>query len=252
MKNKIVLIGLLFGVFTSQAHSATSTVAQYQNLVETWLGLRAQERALVQDWQQHKGVLEQRLQLLKQEKKLLKQTLLESRSAQNQVDVRRAELLKTQSELETAQSELATWLDFRFRAVHSTLNQLPPPLVKNWSEQIAANGESKDNSERLDLLLTLYRQRDEFNSRVSYLKSMVAINGDESILIEQIYLGGQIAYFSTPDGSKTGLGYVANNQWVWLESDLISEQQFRLAKAMLDHQVAAELIPLPVNVEQTK
>ena len=238
----VVILG---GSFSASAN----TVSEYQSLVNKWLSLSQQNRVLLADWQSHKSVLTQRLQLVKEEKSLLQEKLSKSKNQQDQVSKRRSEILAEQSQLEQDQALMSQWLTQTLNTMTNQLAQLPPPLQKIWQEELTLIRDDASNSEKLEVVLMLYSKHSEFNQRISFQKSTIHLANQETRLVEQLYIGSKVAYISAPDGSFTGIGFVANNQWQWQLNNAISAEQFRSAKAMLAHTQAAEFMSLPVKLE---
>ena len=229
-----------------------STVKQYSQLVEQWLSLNQQNSQLMSDWQLHKPVLEQRLSLLKQEQIQLVARLKQSKNQQDEVTLKRNHILNKQSQLESEQEVLTNWLKQEVSKLHNRLLQLPPPLKTSWQHDLAQYEISQSNSEKLELLLVLQKKRTEFNERVTFEKSKIRLTQNDERLIEQLYFGEKLAYFSTPDGSQTGIGYIKDKKWFWQLGNSISYAQFQSAKAMLQHKEAASFIAMPVILEQTR
>lgn len=246
LKNITSVLILVSGcVFNTHA----STVKDYQLLVTQWLNLHKQRNLLASDWQNQKPLLEQRLMLLNIERQRLEQKLADSKQQNDQVSERRNHILQAQSQLESEQNALTLWLEQTLRYAHSQIPTLPPPLSSAWQEALSQISPDSSNSETLETLLLLQSQRHAFNQRISYEKSKVILENGENTLLEQLYIGEKLAYISTPDGSRTGLGYVTNDQWQWRLNNEIDSAMFQQAKAMLQHRQEAEFMALPIQLE---
>jgi len=248
MKRSIIATLLILSGATAYS-AAANTVDKYQKLMEKWLSLEAQERAIRQDWQTAKPLLEERMRLIKAEKALLKNKLDKSKEQQDEVAIKRTELLNQQTLLEQEQNKISQWLSMQLTDAKNQMSAYPPVLQKTWLELLSQLHDTSSNSEQLDILLALYAKREEFNNRVSYNKSKLTLENGEERLVEQLYFGVQLGYFMSSDGSLTGIGYSKNHEWRWQIKNAITPEQFTQAKAMYQNNAPADLLELPVLLE---
>lgn len=247
---KITLVLLIATACLFESHA--STIKDYQLLVDKWLNLHKQRNQLIADWQSQKPLLEQRLRLLNIEKQRLKEKLAQSKQHNDEVSERRNQILLAQSKLESEQHELALWLEQSIIYAHSRITSLPPPLANTWRQSLLQITDASTDSETLEVLLLLQSKRQAFNQRISFEKSKITLATGQNVLLEQIYIGEKLAYVSTPDGTQTGIGFVANNQWQWQLNNEMPYADFVKAKAMLQHRQEADFIALPVTLEQSQ
>lgn len=248
MKRSTIAQLLVFSTVISFS-AAANTVEKYQSLMDKWLKLESQEKAIKQAWYNSKPLMNERVRLLKTEKALLREKLKKSQQQQDDVANKRTELLKQQTKLEHEQNKINQWLKIQLTNAKSQMNTYPPVLQNTWQDLLSQLHDESSNSEQLDVLLALFAKREEFSDRVSYNKSKLTLANGEERLVEQLYFGLQLGYFMSPDGSNTAIGYVKNHQWQWQSENSITPEQFAQAKAMYQNTTPASLLELPVTLE---
>lgn len=242
------------------AFADTSTPEQ---LMGQWLNLEAQKGALQSNWARSRDNLDQRLALLEVEQRRLKEILSQRVVATTDVDQRRLALLQTQEKLEQEQAALGTQLTHYVQRAGLLHPRLPPPLNAQWSEKLAAVSQPSANlSERLELLLSLFKQVDEFNSRVALHIGAMDIPDANSqpraLLTSQIYLGVSQGWYVSDDGRAFGFGRPTSTGWKWwhgqdAERELgrpLNAEAIVRVKKILENPTTAEFVTLPVKISQ--
>nr|WP_249118479.1 DUF3450 family protein [Pseudoalteromonas sp. NEC-BIFX-2020_015] len=234
----------------------SSKAEQVDSLVERWLSTEQQQSALTNEWITQQPLLEQRLTLLKAEQKQLTQLLAQDSESGNEVDQARGELLALQNSMETDQAYLTGWLKTQFINVNDLIYRLPPPLEKSWREQLSvhdgtdndqANKNLKSNSDRLTLLLKLFDDLSQFDSRISSYQSAITLPNGEQKLVSQIYMGISLGWYISLDNTYAAQGFATDNGWRWQAiDDQQSVLQVKQMLAMLNQQKEAEFINLNI------
>lgn len=245
MKTILYFLSILLSV--SALANTKSPTQQADSLMTQWVAIEKQNAQLKVQWQENKGLLQQRLALLKQEQKQLQSLSGNHHKKVDDVAREREQLLTLQTSIETTQQQLSRWLDREFAQVNNIAGQLPPPLTKSWQETLATL-DQKNISNRLETLLTLYQKFSEFNGRISTTQdSITDTNGQEKV-VQQIYLGVARGWYLSLDGTTAIAGVPSAEGWVWQHNKPLDPQPLKDALAMIKHQQEARLVTLPLSL----
>ncbi|MEC4727655.1 DUF3450 domain-containing protein [Shewanella sp. D64] len=276
-KTNILLVSqsLALLLLSIQGVSAQGVVAEADDLVAKWLNLEQQSNALSSHWIMSKPVLEQRVELLKREELQLKNLLSADHSATTQVEAKRSELLALQNNMESDQATLSQWVNVELSQVQGIIEQLPPPLAKSWRAAIKEkhiNIQSSDSvsvepakskvnsidttSSKLELLLSLYLQLNEFEQRVSSYETQIETLDGEVRLVKQLYLGISRGWYVTLDSQSVAEGVSTVTGWRWQVNESLTPDTIETALMMIAHKKEANFIELPfsltVDAKQTQ
>lgn len=250
-KNLILKYCLLISLFLALPVNATAeqqAVQQLDTLVQQWLGLEQQQQQVQQDWQQRKQSLQQGISLLQAEQKQLQQMLDRNNKKNNTVDEKRSELLAQQQQLEQQQQQGTKKISALLQQVQVIQPQLPPPLQQLWQQELDSLSVNADSSIKLQRALFLLGKLAEFQQRLS-LDDMTLTTADgQQVRVRQLYLGASQAWFSSADGSYTGIGFPTSTGWTWQFDNSIDSAPILSAIAILEKRAQAELISLPIQL----
>jgi hypothetical protein len=251
---------LLLGSYSWAAFAQTNTP---EELMGQWLNLEMQKGSLQSNWSRSRDNLDQRFALLEVEQKRLKEILSQRTVTTSEVDQRRLVLLQSQEQLEQEQAHLEGQLKKYVQRAQLLQPRLPPPLNVLWNEKLAlATQENNSASERLEQLLTLFKQFDEFNQRVALHIGALEIPGADNqthpVLANQIYLGVSQGWYASDDGKSYGFGRPTSTGWKWwhnqdAERELgraLNAQAILRVKQILENPTTAEFVSLPVKISQ--
>jgi hypothetical protein len=232
-------------------HAADDPVATVDDLVRRWTGLEHQNDLLQANWRQDKPVLEQQLVLLEREISELAQVLEASEQEQGAVEQRRLELLQQQTQLEQEQAALDAGLQQASLGLQALQAQLPPPLVEAWSEQLPRLQDPLLNtSERLQLVLELLGQLDDFQQKVSLNETIMRLADGNDYLVKQVYLGLSHGWYVTADGRFAAAGMATTAGWRWNEiTDTNESAEVSRIIAILERRQSPELISIPLRLD---
>jgi flagellar motility protein MotE (MotC chaperone) len=218
-----------------------------QSLALQWTGLERQRNVLESNWRSEQPVLEQQLALLERERIELSDFLEQTATAQDEVEERRLELLERQSELEQQQASLERVLEAAVLRVQGLYRQLPPPMASAWDERIPQlQAEFLTTSERLQVLLEMLGDLDDFDRRLSLHEETMTLGDGEEHLVNEIYLGLAQGWYVSANGSYAGIGRPGANGWEWQASD--EAEAVDRVIAILERRRNVELVALPVEL----
>ncbi len=224
-----------------------TSVSQADSLVAQWITIEQQSNTLRSQWRENKRLLEQRLFLLQSEKEQLSSLTISHSQQGDDVALAREKLLTLQSSMESQQAALGNWLTIQFSHISNIHRQLPPPLAISWQNTLDQL-DSNDQSKRLQSLLNLYQSYDEFNSRVSSQQATIVDSQGQEKMVKQLFLGAARGWYLTLDGKQAVAGFPSVNGWQWQHDKPMPAQQIKHALLMLEHKMEAQLITLPLSL----
>jgi hypothetical protein len=245
-----LLMALLVGVLPVGIAQVDDPVQEIDALTLQWTGLEHQKDLLQANWRTQKPVLEQQLSLLERETRELNEFLATFARQQDEVEQRRLELLEEQTRLEQEQAALERSLvqaSLKLRALHS---ELPPPLLEAWTEELPG----LDNllltpSEKLQLVLELLRQLDDFEQKITLHETVMTLADGRDYSVTQVYLGLSHGWYVTADQRFAAEGMAGPGGWLWTPvtdggpiADIVDILERRLDPDLVS-------IPLKLNVQ---
>jgi len=240
---------LALSFFTpSLVQAQTTAVTQLDALVQQWLALEQQQHQLQQDWQLRKQSLQQGISLLQAEQKQLQQVLERNSKQHDAVDEKRAALLAQQQQLEQQQQQGGRQISALLQQVRVMQPQLPPPLQHIWQQELASLPDNADASVQLQRSLFLLTKLAEFQQRLSLDEMTLNTADGTPVRVKQLYLGASQAWFSSADGSYSGMGYPGSTGWSWQFDSSVDGSEVLQAIAILEKRAQAELISLPLQL----
>lgn len=197
--------------------SFADTPDKVDRLTKQWLDTERQITSLESNWIEQEPILEQRFSLLEAEKAQLQEILKKSDSSQDDVDIRRSELLKQQAGLESEQRKFTVSLDHLLIKMSPIYDRLPDPVKQGWDDEqaVLAEGGNVDTEVKLQVALAKLSSLADFNSRISVHETAVAAPDGSNVMVKQFYLGAGAAWFVNADGRFSGIGRAIENNWQW-------------------------------------
>jgi hypothetical protein len=239
-----LLVGLLISIIS---FAADNPVRDMHQLTMQWTGLEHQKDLLRANWRRDKPVLEQQLSLLEREARELNRLLKESAQEQDEVEQRRLELLEQQTRLEQEQAALERSLRqaaIRFKALHA---QLPPPLLEGWEEELPRLEDPiLTGSEKLQLVLDLLRQLDDFQQKVTLHETVMTLADGKEYMVKQVFLGLSHGWYVTADESHAAEGMANPDVWQW--TPITDGEQIARIVAILEQRMNPALITIPLQL----
>lgn len=220
---------------------------EIETLALRWTALERQRNLLESNWRDEQPVLEQQLGLLERERQELTSFLEQTETAQDEVEDRRGELLERQSMLEQQQASLEREVQAAILQAQRLYRQLPPPMIAAWDERLPElNADYLTTSERLQALLEMLGDLDDFNRRLGLHEEVMTLSDGQEHLVNEVYLGLAYGWYATADGLFAGAGLPRANGWQWQSSD--EPEAINRVIAILERRRNAELVGLPVEL----
>ena len=226
--------------------SAKSTIQQW---VET-------QRVIPQEKRHFKvsqEMLNERIELLQNEIKSLNVKIEDAEKSIAEVDKKREEMVQENETLKEASSSLTgTITNLEVKTKHM-LKRLPDPIrdrVKPLSQRLPEKPQDSKLgiSERFQNVVGILNEVDKFNREITAHSEVRAIDGGESFEVVSLYVGIGRAYYASANGNLAGVGYPAEDKWVW-EAKNDFAQDILKSIAILKNEEMASFVKLPVEVQ---
>jgi septal ring factor EnvC (AmiA/AmiB activator) len=242
-----LLAAALFVASLPSPRAADRAVEQVDDLATQWTSLQRQQDALLSSWRQDKPVLEQQLDLLERESKSLSEVLEQSSKQQDQVEQRRLDLLRQQTQLEQEQDALSASLGRIAAGLHELQSQLPPPLVAAFAKDLPKLDEpERSASEKLQTALALLGQLADFEQKVTVNETVMKLADGEDHLVKQVYLGTGQGWYVSSDLKHAAVGAPSIDGWSWTETD--EAAAINRVLAILERKQSPDLVSVPARL----
>jgi hypothetical protein len=243
-----LLIALVGGAPpASLAQDGDDPVREIDALTLQWTGLEHQKDLLQANWRTDKPILEQQLSLLERETRELGEFLGTSSRLQDEVEQRRLELLEEQTRLEQEQAALERSLVQASLRLRSLRPRLPPPLLDAWAEELPRLDDPLlTASERLQLVLDLLGQLDDFEQKVTLHETVMTLADGRDYFVQQVYLGLSHGWYVTADGRFAAAGTAGPEGWEWTAVD--DGGPIAMIVGILERRVEPELVSVPLRL----
>ncbi|MEM9207933.1 MAG: DUF3450 family protein [Pseudomonadota bacterium] len=224
------------------------------DVVRQWNALEQQRSAVDTRWRERKPLLELQLELLGRERQSLTEFIDTRRQASGEVDQRRLELAARQETLEQNQAMLEVALGDAELTVQSLMPRLPPPLQDAWEEQLAVLTANPDVtvSERLQTLVSMLTAAEEFDRRLTVHRTTMTDTDGNTLEVRQLYLGLSQGWYTSADGSSTGVGHAGRDGWAWIKADDLDSVSLIAAFEMIENPALAAPVTLPVQLKEAQ
>ena len=263
MKNLNTLLSGLVVILLSLESNAADTQASAINkdidkLTQTWLTTEQSTDKLVSDWQLEKQLINQRISILKQQNKQLNKTVNQTNNDADELTLRRQNLVAEQGKVEQLLADYKQVLPKFTHAMQSKAAKVPEHLQQQLKDTLAKLSASQPLTAQYQTLVDTLKQWHKNDQLLQVKQGMIKVAGQD-LMTEQVYLGNDQAWFSTPDNSRVGLGFATQSGWLWQELSGENEQfsgsyQQAIAQAIKDAKnlTPGRLIDLPVKLENVK
>lgn len=212
-----------------------------------WIGIEQQAKTLETNWREQRPILEQQLLLLDREQEELTAILENSQDIRDEAEARRLKLLEEQTRLEREQNAVAQTIAAVVVDLETVYDKLPPPLRDAWSQRIPRlRGELLSSSERLQLIVDLLTQLDDFQNKITLHEAILSSEEGSPYLVRQVYLGLSHGWYVSADGSRAARGYPTEDGWRWRPSD--DAETISEFIAIVEGERPAALISVPVEL----
>ncbi|GFD90776.1 hypothetical protein KUL152_30020 [Tenacibaculum sp. KUL152] len=255
MLNRCYLFAMfVFASVSSFCLSASSLPEQVDSLTEQWLRIERQTRELENDWRQTEPTLKQRIALLQAEKAQLSEILSQSKQTGTDVEEKRETLLAQQNTLEAEQYALEQTLAPLYSVLNSIYPTLPELIQQRWDSESEVLTSDATSSQQLQVALAQLSSLQTFNSAITVHESIMKTPDNKMVMMKQLYLGSQYAWFSNSDGQYQGWGSCLSGLWQWTFSASKDGQldDILTAISIYEKQHQPDYVTLPLDLNRAE
>lgn len=253
------LIVILLSLESNAAAKQQSNINQdIDKLTQTWLTTEQATDKLISDWQLEKQLISQRISILKQQNKQLKNTVSQTNNDADELTLRRQNLLAEQGKVEQLLADYKQVLPKFSHAMQSKAATAPEHLQQQLKDMLAKLSANKPLTAQYQTLVDTLKQWHKNDQLLQVKQGMIKLAGQD-LMTEQLYLGNDQAWFSTPDNSRVGIGFATESGWRWQElseddTQFDGNYQQAIAQAIKDAKnlTPGRLIDLPVKLENVQ
>lgn len=228
-------------------------IDQTRATLEKWVEARRLISREAQEWSLARETLDQRIELVGREIELLRGKITDVEASLAEADGKRAEAVAqgqgARDVAETLRKTVAA-LETRTREL---LPKLPDPIrdrVEPLSERFPKSSEDSKASlsERFQNVAGVLNEVGKFDGEITLTTEVRPLGDGTRAEVVTFYLGLGQGYYVSGDGRSAGVGGASSDGWTWRSADESAPAVAR-AIAILENEVAAEFVRLPMRVE---
>lgn len=245
---------LLAAALPAQAQDSNS-LPTLEALVKQWVELRSQLGSESRQWLEQEAQWKQEIGLLEREQAALKDEIDSASRQQASATRDQLDQLRRQDELRQILEGLRPALDRAEADLRAWVVVLPPalrePLAELQSRLPADNAAAAKagTAQRVQTVVALYAQIEELGRGTHVVKEILADERGTRREMDVLYLGLARAYAVSPDQAWAAVGTPAAGGWAWAPQPDLAPR-VRRAIDVQQEQVAAELVALPIQVQE--
>lgn len=220
--------------------------------LEKWVETRRVISKERQNWELGKEMLKERIELIQNEIKALREKISDAEKVITKSDKKRVELKNENDALKAASVVFAEKIGSMEMSVKRMLKQMPDPIrerVKPLSQRMPENTEKTklSLSERFQNVIGIINEINKFNREITLTSEVRKLPDGSSAEVTAIYLGISQAYYANSSGTVAGIGSSDGQEWGWTEADEAAPAINNVIAIMKNEQVAS-FVQLPVTI----
>jgi len=231
---------------------AAPTPESTRGLVARWVEAQELISRERREWQQSKGMLQSRIEVLRQELAALDEKVSQAHEGGRDIQRSKADLTKESESLKTVAARLTEWvgdLESRVRTLHSRLPGPAQEKVKPLYERIPADPSRTRVSlaERCQNVVGILNEINKLNGEITLTTEVRTLSGGKPAEVQVVYVGLAQAYFVSA-GGEAGVGAPTDNGWQWRAADDLAPSIAQVVE-VLQNKATPHFVPLPVKVQ---
>lgn len=221
--------------------------------LEKWVETRKVISQEQRDWALGKEMLNERIDVVRQEIESLETKTSEAKESIGAADEKRTALLEENDKLKAVSSALSETVTVLENGTKDILKRLPDPLrdrVKPLSQRLPESSQDTKQSlsERFQNIVGILNEVDKFNREVTMTSEVRALPDGSSAEVTAVYAGIGQAWYASADGKTAGYGASSPEGWAWTSDDRIGPQVATVISILKNEQVAS-FVQLPVEIQ---
>jgi hypothetical protein len=205
------------------------------------------------DWQQGKGILAGRVELLQKEITTLQEKIAEAESSVAECDRKRTDLLAENARLEAVGKQLTAAVSKMEGDVRRMFQALPAPVLEKLRPLIQRMPEDQDHTrvsvaERFQNVLGILNELNKTNHEITVSYEVRNLDGGRPTEVKTIYVGLAHAYYVSARG-EAGVGRPTAEGWQWQPTNAVAKEVLTALEIQQGKQTPA-FVPLPVKLDE--
>lgn len=242
-----------FSMYGQQSAQPETSAAELKTMISERIKTQRQIAQSKSQWRTEKATLEFDLSRMKDELKFFKDSIQSLQSTESATLNEREQLLSQKSALEEIEKAWMERLPALEKRVVQLAERFPDPLKQKISPALkriqSTSPSSSGLNSRLQALVAIVGEADQFHSSVQTHDQMIELNGNEEFQVQVIYIGLTQAFFVNDKGDLAGYGKSATSGWTWVAQNKLGS---RIQELIRIHQ--GELAPdwknMPIEFNQ--
>ncbi len=220
--NKKILYGLAALVAGSTLHAQDEAavqkeIAKAREVIAQYVDTRQAIAKVKNEWSSYQELTERRIDLYEREIKQLRDQIQAAENETTQAERRIAAIREDIATLRSANDIVASAMPAYENQMRELYQYFPRPLKNKVQPLVQQLGKPRQASDRMALVIGILNEVDKFNAEFNFDTDEKRLPSGETKLVDVIYLGLAVAYYSDKDGKVGGVGVPAAGEWSWTE-----------------------------------
>lgn len=242
----LVCIFLVVGLSVS-----ASEIQELRDLVTRRIDLEKSLSGEMLAWKERETMLKDLIFLAEKSIQDIQNRIDEAQSASSAAGEKRLELTEQSQLLKSATEPVFGFLSKYEPEVAKLESRYPEPLRRLLKPEFLKLRDpqhgKKSISIRLQTLITILSEAAKFNNQLTAGSKLIALDDEQQIEIQTIYLGLDFGYYVSKDGKSAGVGFPQNNKWLWRPNPGIAQKVEKLFSIVRNTSHEIEFIELPLR-----
>ena len=220
-----------------------------REVIESYVETRQKIAKEENEWRSYQELTQRRIDLYQDEIAQLEDTIKEAEeqttAAERKIAEVRSEIQVLRSATEIVSSSLPS-LEQKVRELYA---YFPAPLrdkVTNLVQQLG--NKTLQTSDRMALVIGVLNEVDKFNSGFTHVTDEMKL-GNETKLVDVLYLGLAVAYYADKDGQIGGRLVPAEKQWQWERNNELAPLVHQAILYYTNEVKPAMMVDLPIEIK---
>lgn len=257
----IVAASLLLATLTASAQtaekppekSAPIDLESARTLLDKWIETERIISAEQNEWKQARGILADRIELVKREIGRLDEQRSEIEKNITEADQKKAEQVGLNEELKEQAGILqgtVVQLEASVRALYARLPETLKAKLLTLYQRIPQNAESSKASlaERFQNILGILNEANKLNNEITVASEVRTLSNGKPSEVRTLYVGLSQGYYIDAKGDSAGVGRPGKEGWDWKPADKLASE-IEAAFTVLQNKEHPRFVELPITID---
>ncbi|HSH09930.1 MAG TPA: DUF3450 family protein, partial [Oceanipulchritudo sp.] len=220
--NKKILYGLaaLVAGSTLQAQDEAAVqkeIAKAREVIAQYVDTRQAIALEKNEWKAYQELTQRRIDLYEREINQLQELIQAAEKDTTQAERQIAAIREEIGSLRAANEIVSRSMPAYEAQMRELYQYFPRPLKNKVQRLVQQFGKPRQASDRMAILIGILNEVDKFNTEFNFDTDEKKLPNGDTKLVDVIYLGLAVGYYSDKDGKVGGIGVPAAGDWVWTE-----------------------------------